>query len=86
MSEFIRYAHQEGLIPTELNAKCLSSLNNLRKNFISLSAIENARKKEKKKSSRIDEGDIENFYLSNHVMKIKEMLETKPDVLSVKVI
>ena len=78
MAEFTRYAHQEGLIPTELNSKCLNNLNNLRKNFLSLSAIENARKKEKKKSSRIDEEDIENFYHSKHCQKIQEYLETKP--------
>lgn len=85
LAEFVRYAHGEELIPTELLTKVNNALANLRKNFLSLTAIENARKKEEFKSKRISEEDIKDFYESAHCTRIRSYIDEKPDILSVKV-
>ena len=82
--EFIRWTYEEDIISGNLNAKCMSSLSNLRSNLASLRSVEVAKKKEESKSKRITETDIKSFYNSNHCKKIKSLLFSKPAMISVK--
>ena len=84
MQEFIDFLNQEDLLASDLAFKTKVKLSKLRKNMKRQSGSRRAEAKESERDKRITEDDILTFYESEVVKKCIKMLNSKPDLLTVK--